>query len=86
MEADQVAQFVDDCCARRGDGMEPVGAVYNAYLAWATEQGIARTMSQKGFRERLDRLGFGNKRTSEDRWVTGMVVNRQFNNFLAMTR
>jgi putative DNA primase/helicase len=74
MEADQVASFVEDCCVRRTDRNELVGEVFKEYLAWAGEQRISKTMSQKGFRDRLDRLGFGRTRTGDGRFVGGIEL------------
>jgi putative DNA primase/helicase len=72
LEADQVAQFVEECCERKHDGEEPMSVIYVTYKTWAQEQGINKPVSQKTFRDRLTRLGFGNKRTSKDRRVTGI--------------
>jgi putative DNA primase/helicase len=74
LEADQVAQFVDDCCERLEGARASVADVYRAYAQWATENGIAKTMSQKGMRDRLTRLGFGADRDRKTRYVTGLKV------------
>ena len=74
LEADQVAQFVDDCCERLEGARAPVADVYRAYEHWANENGIGKTMSQKGMRDRLNRLGFGADRDRKTRYVTGLKV------------
>jgi putative DNA primase/helicase len=74
LEADQVAQFVDDNCQRSEGARTPVGDVFRAYEHWANENGIAKTMSQKGLRDRLTRLGFGADRDRTTRYVTGLQL------------
>jgi len=74
LEADQVAQFVDDTCQRSLGARTPVGDVFRAYQSWAQDNGIGKTMSQKGLRDRLTRLGFGADRSPTVRYVTGLKV------------
>ena len=75
LEADQVALFVEDTCRRDPDARTPAGDVFQAYKAWAAENGISKTMSQKGLRDRLTRLGFGADRDRAARYVTGLRVS-----------
>lgn len=77
LEADQVAQFVDECCQRQATGKETIADVFRIYGNWAQSQGITKTMAKKGLRERLTRLGFGDRRTSSDRYVVGLVLSQQ---------
>lgn len=77
LEADQVALFVDDACERDPHGRAPAGDVFQAYKAWAFENGISKTMSQKGLRDRLTRLGFGADRDMRARYVLGLRVSYQ---------
>ena len=72
LEADQVAQFVEECCERKHDGLEPISVVYLKYKEWALGAGISRIVSLKTFRDRLSRLGFGYKRSSHERSVVGV--------------
>ena len=72
LEADQVAQFVDDICVRHAGRDETIGVLYQAYDDWADNMGISKKVGQKEFRQRLNRLGFGERRTSEARWATGI--------------
>jgi putative DNA primase/helicase len=74
LEADQVAQFVDDACHRAPDAKTTARVVFLAYETWALNNGIQKTMSQKGLRDRLTRLGFGSVRDSTARYVTGLRV------------
>jgi putative DNA primase/helicase len=75
LEADQVALFVDDTCHRDPDARTPAGDVFQAYKSWAADNGISKTMSQKGLRDRLTRLGFGADRDRTARYVTGLRVS-----------
>ena len=74
LEADQVAQFVDDVCTRDVGARATSTEVYKAYRDWATDNGIHKIMSQKGLRERLTRLGFGADKDRVARYVTGLRV------------
>lgn len=74
LEADQVAQFVDDVCQRDAGARATSADVFNAYRDWASANGINKTMSQKGLRERLTRLGFGADKDRAARYVTGLRV------------
>ena len=78
LEADQVALFVDDSCQRDRDARTPAGDVFEAYRAWASQNGISKIMSQKGLRDRLTRLGFGAERDRNTRFVTGLRVTPWF--------
>lgn len=75
LEADQVALFVEDTCHRDADARTPAGDVFQAYRTWAAENGISKTMSQKGLRDRLTRLGFGADRDRIARYVTGLRLS-----------
>ena len=74
LEADQVAMFVDDACQRDPESRTPTGDVFRAYQSWAQENGIGKTVSAKGLRDRLTRLGFGADRDRTTRYVTGLRV------------
>ena len=74
LEADQVAQFVDDVCTRDAEARSTATNVFEAYRNWALDNGIKQTMSQKGLRERLTRLGFGFHKDRTARYVTGLRV------------
>lgn len=75
LETDQVALFVDEACQRDPDTKTQSGDVFRAYTLWASENGISKTMSQKGLRDRLTRLGFGAYRDKTGRYVTGLRLS-----------
>jgi putative DNA primase/helicase len=72
LEADQVALFVDEACQRVPDAKTLSGDVFRTYTLWASDNGINKTMSQKGLRDRLTRLGFGSHRDRTGRYVIGL--------------
>ncbi len=74
MEADQVAQFVDEECRRVSDGEIQISALYRSYERWANDAGIQRKVTIKSFRDRLTTQGFGNHRTAAGRFVTGIAL------------
>jgi len=74
LEADQAAQFVDECC-EQGDHFETtMSDVFTSYQNWARDSGINKTLGAKSLRDRLTRLGFGNRRTNTARYVTGLKL------------
>jgi len=75
LEADQVAQFVNDACHRVPESRTSAGDVFRAYQTWAQDNGILKTVSAKGLRDRLTRLGFGADRDMAARYVTGLRVS-----------
>ncbi len=74
LEADQVAQFVEEACRTGTDMRSAIGDVYRVYKEWANQNGIRQTMSQKGLRDRLTRLGFGAQKAGSTRYVTGITL------------
>jgi putative DNA primase/helicase len=74
LEADQVAQFVEDNCQRDNEGIVSIKLLYSAYLEWARDSGINKTLTTKSFRDRLNRLGFGSKRQNSGMQVLGISV------------
>lgn len=75
-EADQVAQFIDSECVRDDKAEVQAQLLYGAYREWTRHSGIQQTLTIKSFRKRLDALGFGARRTSEVRYVTGLACIR----------
>jgi len=78
LEADQVAQFVDECCINDSSYETPIGDAFDKYQLWSTDNGINRKLAKKGFRDRLTRLGYGERRTSKARLITGLKVKSLF--------
>ena len=72
IEADQVAQFIADCCVMDQDGSEYVGNLFYAYQAWAADAGIRKTLNKINFSKRLHRLGAQRERTSGVRLFKGI--------------
>ena len=78
LEADQVAQFVDECCVSDSSCETPIGDAFDKYQLWSTDNGISRKLAKKGFRDRLTRLGYGERRTNKARLVTGLKIKSLF--------
>ena len=74
LEADQVAQFVDDVCTRDADARSTFADVFSAYKDWTLDGRIRQTLSKKAVRERLTRLGFGRDSDRDSVYVTGLRV------------
>jgi putative DNA primase/helicase len=74
LEADQVAMFVEDACERSPQAYTATSAVYEAYKAWAADNGIGKTVSLRSMRDRLTRLGFGKDRDRKAHYVTGLAI------------
>jgi putative DNA primase/helicase len=72
IEADQVAQFIDAECVRNDNEEVRAQLLYEAYREWSRASGVHQALTIKTFRCRLDILGFGTRRTSEARYVTGL--------------
>ena len=73
LEADQVAQFIDECGVR-GPEKVSIGTVFSEYGHWARDNGVARTVNKRTLRDRLTRLGFGEARDGKGRYVTGLKL------------
>jgi len=82
LEADQVAQFVDDLCDKNISS-PGIGAnvLFSTYKTWANDSGIHNQLGIKAFRDRLTRLGFGQKRTKNARMVTGISLKADLEEF-----
>ena len=75
LEADQVALFVDEKCQADPTARATMQDVFLNYQLWASDNGISRTMSKKGLRDRLTRLGFGATKSGAHRYVTGLKID-----------
>lgn len=76
LEADQVAQFVQDECEAEPDTKTPGSAMYAAYQGWAAENGIHNKLANKAFKDRMERLGFKHKRSNAARNFIGIRCRR----------
>ena len=75
LEADQVLQFIDECC-HRGDGEIEKSRLYLSYKFWAENAGINRALKHKSFTNRLERAGIGDRRTNSARFYVGISLNQ----------
>ncbi len=76
VEADQVAQFVEDRCVLEPThaGIESA-ALYAEYKSWADDAGITRKLNRKNFANRLVRLGCKlHKGTGGKRLIKGIRI------------
>jgi P4 family phage/plasmid primase-like protien len=71
VEADQVWQFVEDCCELSHGEVKKSG-LFKSYQMWAEEQCIRRTLSHKSFTNRLELLGVEERREGKARYYTGI--------------
>lgn len=58
LQADQVAQFLEEACELSPDGRITSAALYAGYNSWAQASGIGRRLNHKNFTQRLERLGY----------------------------
>jgi|GEM_PF-3344693 len=76
VEADQVAQFIDECCTLMAGESIQSKRIYDYYLQWANDAGIQKKLNQKNFTTRLTRFGIGRARGHGGvRLLTGIVFN-----------
>jgi putative DNA primase/helicase len=74
LEADQVAQFIEECCEPFPGGRVSSKELYDAYARWARRVGISRTLKMRTFVNRVIRSGFGRDRNQHYREITGLRV------------
>jgi putative DNA primase/helicase len=73
MEADQVAQFVDEACATGLHCRATSADLFSLYQNWAEAAGVRRTLNRNNFTNRLKRLGFEPDRgTGGTRMIAGV--------------
>jgi len=77
LEADQVAQFIEqDCEASHLERLEPQ-RLFNGYRDWAADNGIHNRLTQKSFIDRVVILGFERKKSNGKRFIVGLKCNRR---------
>lgn len=77
LEADQVAQFVEEVAERRSGEEIASADLFDQYRAWAKEAGILKTLNRKNFSSRLERLGYPLKKgAGGTRMVCGLRLTR----------
>ena len=80
LEADQVAQFVEETCEPKSGESLTSAFLFMHYQTWAGEAGINRTLNRKNFTTRLERLGFTPGRgTSGVRMICGLTLRGSSN-------
>ncbi|MDL2266994.1 phage/plasmid primase, P4 family [Desulfovibrio sp. OttesenSCG-928-G15] len=57
VEADQVAQFIEERCDRKAGAWETSAKLYESYREWAGHAGIHKTLNKKNFGTRMIGLG-----------------------------
>jgi len=82
LEADQVAQFVEECCTSDPASTVASSEIYEEFREWARNGGIARMVTRKSFSQRLERLGYRLSRTGVQRRIEGIKITlRQAHNW-----
>ncbi len=73
LEADQVAQFIDDICTMSVSSQIESGVLYEAYKLWADVNGIRFKLSHKSLIQRLQKRGCKTiKTTNGKRMIQGI--------------
>ena len=74
IEADQVAQFMQDCCVMAADAQVQSKTLFVAYQGWAESAGIRRMLNRINFSKRIQRLGGKPGRTTDTRYFDGIKL------------
>lgn len=56
-ECDQVAMFIEECCELEAGSQSTSKEIYQAYVYWANELGIKRSLNQNSLTRRLSKFG-----------------------------
>jgi putative DNA primase/helicase len=77
MEADQAAQFVEECCEAVVGVCTASSELYQEYSKWAETVGIRQKLNRKNFSTRLDRLGYKLDRRGSGgkRVISGLIIS-----------
>ena len=75
LEADPIAQFVEERCTRSPSSKIRSSELHGDYRLWAEQNGLRQTLSIKSFRDRLTRLGFGKRKDRDGNWVLGLSLS-----------
>lgn len=78
LEADQVAQFVEEACEPDMYAQVEPKKLFDAYTDWAADVGIQKRVALKSFSDRLVGLGYERKRTSRARFICGLKLQEGF--------
>jgi putative DNA primase/helicase len=74
IEADQVAQFVEECTELDSGNEIRIGDLYGYFNQWADVAGVKSRVTKKSFRQRLSTMGFGMSRSSHGRLIKGLKM------------
>ncbi len=77
VEADQVAQFVDERCTVDPIGKVLVDDIYRSFHNWAVDSGIRQIVRKQAMGDRLERLGYGRLHSGK-RFITGLKISHNF--------
>jgi putative DNA primase/helicase len=77
LEADQVAQFVDDMCLDDPNGKENFMVLYGTYKRWAVDHGIKNAVGSKTFGDRLEQRGYKRQRGGSGNCHAGLRLIRK---------
>ncbi|MBF0383682.1 MAG: hypothetical protein HQL69_21895 [Magnetococcales bacterium] len=77
VEADQVAQFAEECCTMEAGGIATSQEIWRAYQCWTSDAGIKRSLNRGNFTNRLERLGVERSRDRKVRMWSGISLNYQ---------
>ena len=75
LEADQVAQFVEERCTNDPLGMVTVDELYLHLRNWATQSGIRNIVGKVAMGDRLERLSYKRKHSGQ-RFITGLKITQ----------
>ncbi len=75
LEANQVAQFIEERCDMRPDARSTIEFLYSTYQGWAQSVGVRQTLGQRHFCDRLEQLGHERtKGTGGARMISGLSL------------
>jgi P4 family phage/plasmid primase-like protien len=78
LQADQVAQFVEERCELDPAHVTPSARLYSAFGTWAQDSGIVRKVNHKNFTQRIQRLGIeAGKSTHGARMLFGVRLREE---------
>jgi P4 family phage/plasmid primase-like protien len=79
LEADQAAQFLQECCVPESGHREASQTMYSSYRTWAQDQGINKLLNRNNFTKRLKVLGAADvKGVAGRREIAGFRIQKDF--------
>ena len=77
IEADQAAQYLEECCEINSYDWESSDDMYQNYQRWVKQSGIGRALNKNNFIKRLKVLGLEPKKNRGERGVFGVKIVKQ---------